>query len=130
MEYGKLDSANHVEKVKWIITPTTHEQRYSCCNAVAVKKAAHQWKAGKCTKCGTRISLGKASITTKSSDGITTISWKKVTNASGYKVYRAKNKKGKYELLKTTAALSYSDSSIAGGQNYYYKVVALSLIHI
>ena len=35
-----------------------------------------------------------------------------------------KNKKGKYELLKTTAALSYSDSSIAGGQNYYYKVVA------
>ena len=124
MEYGKLDSANHVEKVKWIITPTTHEQRYSCCNTVAVKKAAHQWKAGKCTKCGTRISVGKASITTKSSNGITTISWKKVTNASGYKVYRAKNKKGKYELLKTTAALSYSDSSIAGGQNYYYKVAA------
>ena len=27
-------------------------------------------------------------------------------------------------MLKTTAALSYSDSSIAGGQNYYYKVVA------
>ena len=42
MEYGELDSANHVEKVKWIITPTTHEQRYSCCNAIAVKKAAHQ----------------------------------------------------------------------------------------
>lgn len=38
MEYGKLDSANHVEKVKWIITPTTHEQRYGCCNAVAVKR--------------------------------------------------------------------------------------------
>ena len=124
MEYGELDSANHVEKVKWIITPTTHEQRYGCCNAVAVKKAAHQWKAGKCTKCGTRISVGKASITTKSSDGTTIIRWKKVTNASGYKVYRAKNKKGKYELLKTTVALSYSDSSIAGGQNYYYKVAA------
>ena len=27
-------------------------------------------------------------------------------------------------MLKTTAALSYSDSSIAGGQNYYYKVAA------
>lgn len=34
----ELDSANHVEKVKWIITPTTHEQRYSCCNAIAVKR--------------------------------------------------------------------------------------------
>ena len=124
MEYGELDSANHVEKVKWIITPTTHEQRYGCCNAVAVKKAAHQWKAGKCTKCGTRILVGKPGITAKSSNGTTIIRWKKVTNASGYKVYRAKNKKGKYELLKTTAALSYSDSSIAGGQNYYYKVIA------
>lgn len=38
MEYGELDSANHVEKVKWIMTPTTHEQRYGCCNAVAVKR--------------------------------------------------------------------------------------------
>ena len=35
-----------------------------------------------------------------------------------------KDKKGKYELLKTTAALSYSDYSIAVGQNYYYKVAA------
>lgn len=92
------------KKVKWIITPTTHEQRYSCCNAVAVKKAAHQWKAGKCTKCGTRISVGKASITTKSSDGTTIIRWKKVTNASGYKVYRAKNKKGKYRIVEDNSS--------------------------
>ena len=33
-----------------------------------------------------------------------------------------KRKKGKYELLNTTEALSYSDSSIIGGRNYYYKV--------
>ena len=120
MEYGKLDSANHVEKVKWIITPTTHEQRYSCCNAIAVKKAAHQWKNGKCTECGMQISIEKPSITAKSTNGTTIIRWKKVINASGYKVYRAKKKKGKYELLNTTEALSYSDSSIIG----------LSLIHI
>ena len=70
------------------------------------------------------ISIGKSSITAKSSNGTTTIRWKKVINASGYKVYRAKKKKGKYELLNTTEALSYSDSSIIGGRNYYYKVVA------
>ena len=122
MEYGELDSANHVEKVKWIITPTTHEQRYSCCNAIAVKKAAHQWKNGKCTECGMQISIEKPSITAKSTNGTTIIRWKKVINASGYKVYRAKKKKGKYELLNTTEALSYSDSSIIGGRNYYYKV--------
>ena len=124
MEYGELDSANHVEKVKWIITPTTHEQRYSCCNAIAVKKAAHQWKDGKCTECGMQISIEKPSITAKSTNGTTIIRWKKVSNASGYKVYRAKKKKGKYELLNTTEALSYSDSSIIGGRNYYYKVAA------
>ena len=124
MEYGELDSANHVENVKWIITPTTHEQRYSCCNAIAVKKAAHQWKDGKCTECGMQIPIGKPSITAKSTNGTTIIRWKKVSNASGYKVYRAKKKKGKYELLNTTEALSYSDSSIIGGRNYYYKVAA------
>ena len=123
-EYGELDATNHAGKTKWIITSTEHEQKYSCCNVIVVKKSAHQWKAGKCTKCGIIISVGKASITTKSSNGTTKISWKKVTNATGYKVYRATSKTGKYTLLKTTTALSYSDSKIVGGKNYYYKVVA------
>ena len=69
-----------------------------------------------------QIPIGKPSITAKSTNGTTIIRWKKVSNASGYKVYRAKKKKGKYELLNTTEALSYSDSSIIGGRNYYYKV--------
>ena len=69
-----------------------------------------------------QISIEKPSITAKSTNGTTIIRWKKVINASGYKVYRAKKKKGKYELLNTTEALSYSDSSIIGGRNYYYKV--------
>ena len=73
---------------------------------------------------GMQISIEKPSITAKSTNGTTIIRWKKVINASGYKVYRAKKKKGKYELLNTTAALSYSDSSIIGGRNYYYKVAA------
>ena len=71
---------------------------------------------------GMQISIEKPSITAKSTNGTTIIRWKKVINASGYKVYRAKKKKGKYELLNTTEALSYSDSSIIGGRNYYYKV--------
>ena len=70
---------------------------------------------------GMQISIEKPSITAKSTNGTTIIRWKKVINASGYKVYRAKKKKGKYELLNTTEALSYSDSSIIGGRNYYYK---------
>lgn len=73
---------------------------------------------------GMQISIEKPSITAKSTNGTTIIRWKKVINASGYKVYRAKKKKGKYELLNTTEALSYSDSSIIGGRNYYYKVAS------
>lgn len=79
---------------------------------------------GKCTEYGMQNSIEKPSITAKSTNGTTIIRWKKVSNASGYKVYRAKKKKGKYELLNTTEALSYSDSSIIGGRNYYYKVAA------
>ncbi len=50
------------------------------------------------------------------------VSWKKVTGASGYALYRAKNG-GSHKLVKTTTALSYSDTKLTGQVNYSYKVV-------
>lgn len=65
------------------------------------------------------------------------ISWKKVTlsykaagetgklNVTGYKIYRATKKAGKYKLIKTikkAGTLKYTDKKLKKGKKYFYKV--------
>ena len=55
------------------------------------------------------------------------ISWKKVTGAQGYKIYRATKKKGKYKLIKTIkkgSTVSYKNTKLSRSKKYYYKVRA------
>ena len=58
----------------------------------------------------------------KSSSGIA-ISWKKVTGAKGYYVYR-KTLNGSYSRIATTNSLSYTDNKIKNGTTYMYAVRA------
>lgn len=54
-----------------------------------------------------------------------TVSWKKVKDASGYEVYRAKSKNGKYKKIKTLKGknkVSYEDAKLTNGKTYYYKI--------
>lgn len=53
-----------------------------------------------------------------------TISWKKVSDASGYTVYRSTSKSGSYKKLSSTTKLSYTDKTPYSGKAYYYKVYA------
>ena len=52
------------------------------------------------------------------------LSWKLVSGASGYQVYRASSQNGKYALVKTTAASAFVNKGLTTGKNYYYKVRA------
>ena len=55
------------------------------------------------------------------------VSWKKVTGANGYEVYRATNKSGKYSkigTIKKGSTVSYTDKKATTGKTYYYKVRA------
>lgn len=53
-----------------------------------------------------------------------TISWKKVSSASGYTIYRSTSKSGTYTKLKSTTKTSYKDTTPASAKAYYYKVYA------
>ncbi|MFP5114326.1 S8 family serine peptidase [Bacillaceae bacterium C204] len=55
-----------------------------------------------------------------------TVSWAKVSGASGYEVYRATSKTGAYSKAAAVSGStsSYANSSLTTGQTYYYKVVA------
>lgn len=52
------------------------------------------------------------------------LTWNKVKGATGYEVYRATAKDGKYRKIKTLKSKSFTDSSLESGTNYYYKVRA------
>ena len=52
------------------------------------------------------------------------ISWSKVEDADGYKVYRYSRTKGEYILIKTTSSLSYKDTGLTPNRKKTYKVAA------
>ena len=58
--------------------------------------------------------------------GRPTLTWKVVTGAAKYEVYRARNKDGDYIKYSTVTGTSYTNTSyIENGNTYYYKVRAL-----
>jgi hypothetical protein len=73
--------------------------------------------------------LSKPSIKLASKAEKVTVSWNKVTGATGYEVYRAVKKNGAYTLAGTVKGnknVSYTDSDVETGKKYYYKVMAVS----
>lgn len=54
------------------------------------------------------------------------LSWKAVTGASQYEIYRSKKEKGTYKKVATVKKTSYMDKKLTTGTRYYYKVVAVS----
>ena len=62
----------------------------------------------------------------KDSQGRPTLTWKVVTGAAKYEVYRARSRSGEYIKYSTVTGTSYTNTSyIEDGNTYYYKVRAL-----
>lgn|GEM_PF-1649789 len=53
------------------------------------------------------------------------LTWKAVTGASQYEVYRATGKNGTYSKMLTTSGTGYTNVDLDGGTTYYYKVRAI-----
>ncbi|MDU6985059.1 MAG: DUF4430 domain-containing protein [Terrisporobacter othiniensis] len=59
------------------------------------------------------------------------VSWNKISGSTGYEVYRATSKSGKYSKIKTVtkgSTLSYTNIKLSKGQTYYYKVKAYKTV--
>ena len=77
------------------------------------------------------IVSGKTTVTTltmghSASSGKPQLTWKAVSGAASYRVYRATTKNGAYSVINTTKALTYTNTGAALGTTYYYKVEALN----
>lgn len=54
-----------------------------------------------------------------------TVSWKKVSGVTGYKVYRSTKKNSGFKLVKTvtkSSTVKYTNTNLTKGKTYYYKV--------
>ena len=52
------------------------------------------------------------------------ITWKKVSSATGYCIYRSKSKNGTYKKIKTLKSVARYTDKVASGKTYYYKIKA------
>jgi hypothetical protein len=67
-------------------------------------------------------------IKTASASKAVTVSWSKITGATGYKVYRASSKNGTYKLVKTInsgSTVKFKNTGLKSKTTYYYKVKAV-----
>ncbi len=70
------------------------------------------------------------SISTKAGKRKITVQWKQVSGASGYRIYRATKKSGKYKAIKTVKSKTrkYTNKRLKKGRRYYYKVRAYKTV--
>ncbi|MCI7619980.1 MAG: fibronectin type III domain-containing protein [Firmicutes bacterium] len=70
----------------------------------------------------------QVSLTVKQTAAKTvTLTWKKVSGADGYEIYRKTGASGTYTKIKTVTSgstLTYKNTSLTAGKKYYYKVRA------
>ncbi len=66
--------------------------------------------------------LYATTVKTKSFSGKITVSWSKVSGASGYKVYQSKSKNKGYKCVAKTTKRSYTTKKLTKNKTYYFKV--------
>ncbi len=73
-----------------------------------------------------KITLGKVSSTSLK------VSWSKVNEASGYEIYRSTSQTGTYTKVKAITSgstVSFTNTSLAKGKTYYYKVRSYKVVN-
>lgn len=73
----------------------------------------------------------KISSASAAGDTSVTVKWSKATDVSGYEVYRATEKNGKYSLIKrltSASTVSLNNTGLEPASTYYYKVRAYKTV--
>lgn len=82
----------------------------------------------KTVKTSTKPSTPKITLKSKKSKQAT-ISWKKISGASGYEIYRSTKSKSGFKKIKTTTKTSYTNTKLTSKKRYYYKVRAYRTVN-
>ena len=116
------------------LVKTTTGTSYTNTSAVAGKTYYYRVRAvgsksslnsAKTVAKGIVCDLPRPVVTISRKNGKPRLTWKKISGAVKYKVYRAPKKSGPYKLMKTTTSTSYTNTSAVKGKTYYFRVVAV-----
>lgn len=95
----------------------------------AYKKSGSKYASGTQSETVTAVTKpGKTSVKTYSGAKKASVTWKKVSGASGYEVYYSSSPKTGYKLLKKTSGNYASKSGLTEGKTYYFKVKAYKIV--
>ena len=79
------------------------------------------------TPAATTLTAPTVTLKADAASGQPVISWSKVGGATQYEVYRsATGKANSFSIIRRTSALTYTDTTAAAGNTYYYVVRAIS----
>jgi len=70
----------------------------------------------------TQLNAPSGLTATVNSANSITIEWSRVSNATGYRIYRSTNSSGTYTLIGTSTTTSYTDTGLSASTTYYYRV--------
>lgn len=74
-----------------------------------------------------KVGTPKIATAENTAAGTATLTWKKISLAKYYIVYRSTQKNGTYSKIGSTVKLTYADKKAVKGKTYYYKVKAVSI---
>lgn len=77
------------------------------------------------TKAKTYITAPESLKAVVKSTKIVRLSWKKVSGAKTYNIYRSTKKNSGYKKIASTSKNAYNDRSVKSGTTYYYKITAV-----
>ena len=82
--------------------------------------------------CGVKTPSKPVIKVTSPSTKTVKVSWKKISGANGYEVYRKTNSSSQYKKIKTVTSgntLSYTNKKLTKNSKYYYKVRAYKIVN-
>lgn len=82
----------------------------------------------KTVKTSTKPAAPKITLKSKKSKQAT-ISWKKISGASGYEIYRSTKSKSGFKKIATTSKTSYTNTKLTSKKRYYYRVRAYRTVN-
>lgn len=80
---------------------------------------------------GSVVKKAKVKVSLTAGEGFVTVKWNKVKQATGYEVYSAEEKAGKYKKIATvkkSATIKFVHKNLKQGKAYYYKVRAYQTV--
>ena len=81
-------------------------------------------------KLGVKVNLPKVGgVSAKSKDDCMALTWKSVSGASGYEIYRATGSNENYSNVGTASSSAFNDYNVANKMTYFYKVRAYKTVN-